>query len=156
MRLTPDTRDFKFLEKVWKVLEIFCRAQKKFFLKWPEKSLSKIFFWKNSKSKQRRLSECRLCLDLENFQNFPKNFFAQNFFQGISRRNFFWPYKKFPTLFKNLKLRVSGVERIFFSFSFLYPGQIPIKLMESACKKKFTRLTLLSTHPQCKPLRHPY
>ena len=40
----PDTRDFKFLKKKLQVLEILCRAQKKFFLKCPEKN-SVQFFW---------------------------------------------------------------------------------------------------------------
>ena len=46
-----------------------------FFLKCPEKSsiqffLSLTFFWKLSKSKQRRPFEGRLCIDLENLQQF--------------------------------------------------------------------------------------
>ena len=43
MRLTPDTRDFKFL-KILQVFEIFCRAPKKKFSKCPEiNSVQKIF-----------------------------------------------------------------------------------------------------------------
>ena len=126
MCLTPDTRDFKFL-KILQVLKFFCKAQKKFFLNALKKrSVQKKFRWKFlkfSKSKQRQPSECRLCLDLRKFSIFSKKKFAQNFFQGITRRSFFGPYKKFSTLvkfFKKFNLRVSGVKRIFFSFSLGY------------------------------------
>ena len=91
-------------------------------------------------------------LGLRKFSKFSKQIVARNFFQGISRTKLFGLYKKFPTLvknFKNLKSRVSGFKRIFFVFFslLLYLGQIPLMLMESACKKKFTRLTHVSTPP---------
>ena len=44
MCLTPDTRNFKYLNFYkW---EILCRAQKKFFLKCPDKILCEFFVWK--------------------------------------------------------------------------------------------------------------
>ena len=42
MRLTPDTRNFEFLNFL-QVLEIFCRAHIFFFLKNPEKKISASF-----------------------------------------------------------------------------------------------------------------
>ena len=72
------------------------------------------------------------------------------FFSRHFKKNFIGPYKKFPTLvknFKNFKSRVSWVKHIFFVFLFLYPGWIPLKLMESACKKKLTTLPRSSTPP---------
>ena len=52
---------------------------------------------------------------------------AQNFFQGISRRNLVGPYKKFQTLvknFKNCKSRVSEVKRIFLLRFFVFVNWI--------------------------------
>ena len=60
-------------------------------------------------------------LGLRKFSEFFKKIVARNFFQGISRIKLYGLYKKFPTLvknFKNLKSRVSGFKRIFFSFFF--------------------------------------
>ena len=39
----------------------------------------------------------------------------------------------------------------FFVFLSVYPGYIPIVLMDFACKKTFTRLTRVSTPPRAKP-----
>ena len=56
------------------VSEIFCRAQKKnSWMPWKKfyaMFLPSTFFWKLSKSKQRRPFEGRLCIDLENLQQF--------------------------------------------------------------------------------------
>jgi hypothetical protein len=58
-------------------------------------------------------------LDLENFQKISKKN-CKEFFQGISRKNYFGPYRNFPTLVKNFKNFKSSVEGLntFFFFSF--------------------------------------
>ena len=101
---------WKFLQ----VLKIFCRAQNKIHLEMPWKKFCANFFfgkfWKFSKSKQRWHSEGRLCLDLENFQNFPKKFFAQNVFSGHFKKNFFGALQKISNTCKKFqKVKVAHI-----------------------------------------------
>ena len=71
-------------------------------------------------------------LGLRKFSKVSKKKFYTESFSGHFKKNFFWPYTKFPTLVKKFqKLKVARKR-----------GQT---LMEFVCKKIFTRLTRLST-----------
>ena len=90
MGLTPDTYDFRFLEKKKKVLG-FLVGHTKILLKMPGKNSVKFFFGNLifSKSKQRWHAEGPLCLDLKFLKIFQKKIGPKNF-SGQFKKNFFW------------------------------------------------------------------
>ena len=142
MRLTPDTRNFKFLKFFTSVGNFLQGTKKK-----SENTLKKIIFqtfFENFLSPSKGdLQNIVLAWTLKNFKIFNKKNLHRICFRAFQEEFFLALQKNSNTCknFQNLKLCVSGVKRIFFGFLFSYPGQIPLMLMESACKKKITRLT---------------
>ena len=111
MRFNPPHLTLRF----WKNLQLsknFCRARKIFFLKCPKKNYVQKFFWKFSKSKQRRPSEGHLCLDLTIFKKFQKEICTE-FFSGHFKKKILWALQKFSDtwkFFQKLKCQVWRVK----------------------------------------------